>query len=254
MIKNISVLGCGWLGLPLAEILVDQGYLVKGSTTQTDKLKVLEAEGIAPFLIDINHGAIASTFLDSEVVIILITSKDLDSFTRLIQEIEASAIKHVIFVSSTSVYPNTNGIVTETSETKSSPLLDIENAFRSNTHFSTTIIRFGGLFGYQRKPGNFIRARNIIPNPEGFVNLIHQDDCVSILTAIIRQNVWGEIFNACADSHPKRADFYTKEMAKVERFHPVLDPSTKNEYKIVSPKKLIDRLNFQFKYSDLMAY
>ncbi|MEZ7854793.1 MAG: SDR family NAD(P)-dependent oxidoreductase, partial [Cyclobacteriaceae bacterium] len=29
----ISILGCGWLGLPLARQLVQQGHQIKGSTT-----------------------------------------------------------------------------------------------------------------------------------------------------------------------------------------------------------------------------
>ena len=57
-----------------------------------------------------------------------------------------------------------------------SPLLEIENLFLNNFHFKTTIIRFAGLFGYNRKPGNFFKDGKIIPDPKGFVNMIHQDD------------------------------------------------------------------------------
>lgn len=31
MAKTISILGCGWLGLPLGQHLVQQGYHIKGS-------------------------------------------------------------------------------------------------------------------------------------------------------------------------------------------------------------------------------
>ena len=36
--KIIGILGCGWLGLPLAKELVEEGYIVRGSTTQASKL------------------------------------------------------------------------------------------------------------------------------------------------------------------------------------------------------------------------
>ena len=42
--KRVSVLGCGWLGKPLAISLLDEGYSVKGSTTSEDKLELLEDE------------------------------------------------------------------------------------------------------------------------------------------------------------------------------------------------------------------
>jgi len=47
----ISILGCGWLGLPLAEHFRDAGYSVKGSTTSDDKIELLKGKQIAPFLI-----------------------------------------------------------------------------------------------------------------------------------------------------------------------------------------------------------
>ncbi len=33
-----SILGCGWLGKPLAVSLLDEGFNVKGSTTSEEKL------------------------------------------------------------------------------------------------------------------------------------------------------------------------------------------------------------------------
>jgi len=250
---NISILGCGWLGLPLAERLFKEGYNLKGTTTTHDKLSVLKSRNITPYLVDISSSEFPLEFLNSYTLIVLITSKDSDSFKRLIEHVRTSSIKHVIYISSTSVYPSSNTVVTEEHPTTNSPLVNIENLFLNCTEFETTIIRFGGLFGYTRQPGNFIRAHNTIPNPEGFVNLIHQDDCIEILLAIIKNNICGEILNACADSHPKRADFYTKEMAKVGRMHSVLDKDATNQYKIISPKKLITLLDYKFKYGDLIA-
>ena len=52
MKKEISLLGCGWLGIPLASSLVKKGFAVKGSTTSSDKLEILKSEGVIPYLID----------------------------------------------------------------------------------------------------------------------------------------------------------------------------------------------------------
>ena len=51
--KKISILGCGWLGLPLAKSLIEKGFSIKGSTTSEEKLQVLQNAGIQPFLISI---------------------------------------------------------------------------------------------------------------------------------------------------------------------------------------------------------
>ncbi|WP_299522784.1 NAD(P)H-binding protein [uncultured Lutibacter sp.] len=255
MKPKISILGCGWLGLPLASKLASEGYVVYGSTTSISKLDKLKSEGITPYLIDIsNLDNNISGFLNSEILIIAITSKNINDNKKLLQRIETSHIKKVIFVSSTSVYENSNQIVTEESSTKNTQLLHIEKLLIENKKIKTTIIRFGGLFGYNRKPSNFIPLNKKMENPEGFVNLIHRDDCIKIIEQLILKNVWDTILNACADSHPKRRDFYTKENLKLGNKNTQFNENSLNEYKIISSEKLKSTLDYNFEYSDLMLY
>ena len=182
MNQRISILGCGWLGLALAVNLIDKGHRVYGSTTSNTKVNKLEAKGITPFVIDISEKDFnIIDFLVTDILIIAITSKNHNDIKNLIKKIEKSKVQKVLFVSSTSVYPNTNGIVTEETNTNNSPLANIENLFKTNSFFETTIIRFGGLFGYDRKPGNFIKSDKKIENPEGFINFIHREDCIQII-------------------------------------------------------------------------
>lgn len=253
MNQKISILGCGWLGKPLAVKLIQKGHAIKGSTTSKENFKVLQLKGITPYLVDLNNNALdISEFLVADVLIIAIPFKNISGFKNLITQIEKANIKKVIFISSTSVYPNTNGTVTEETPTKTTMLAEIEQLFRTNIVFQATIIRFGGLFGYDRKPRNFIKPDKKIENPEGYINLIHQDDCIQIIEQIIITESWGATFNACSDSHPKRCDFYTKEMKKMGRSTPLFNETSANAYKIVSSDKLKTLLNYQFKYSNLM--
>ncbi len=46
--QTVSILGCGWLGLPLAKALIKKGFIVKGSTTAEEHLEQLRTEGIEP--------------------------------------------------------------------------------------------------------------------------------------------------------------------------------------------------------------
>ncbi|PSQ80339.1 MAG: NAD(P)-dependent oxidoreductase, partial [Bacteroidetes bacterium QS_1_63_11] len=43
---DVSVLGCGWMGRPLANALVDCDVSVRGSTTTPEKVETLRQEGI----------------------------------------------------------------------------------------------------------------------------------------------------------------------------------------------------------------
>ena len=255
MKNNISILGCGWLGLSLALKLRSKGYSIKGSTTSKIKIAKLESNGLQPFIIDLsNRESEFKNFLNSEVLIIAIPSKNIAGFKNLIFHIENSKIKNILFISSTSVYPNSNSIITEENLIHKTPLYEIEMLFKTNTNFKSTILRFGGLIGYDRKPGNFFKNGKIINHPDAFVNLIHRDDCIQIIKEIIAKNIWSKTLNACTDTHPKKRDFYTKEFKKEGRNNPIFNELASNEYKIINSDQLKKILNYNFIYSDLMKY
>ena len=99
-IKTISVLGSGWLGLPLAEHFVILGNSVKASTTSESRLSELTSVKAEPFIIDIERlSSSIQTFLQANVLIINIPSKNTDGFKNLIKEIEKHEIEKVLFVS-----------------------------------------------------------------------------------------------------------------------------------------------------------
>lgn len=255
MKNNISILGCGWLGFPLALTLTKNGYSIKGSTTSEIKVELLNNNGVQPFIIDLsNRESEFEEFLNSEVLIIAIPSKNIVGFKNLISHIENSKIKNILFISSTSVYPNSNSIITEENLIHKTPLYEIEMLFKTNTNFKSTILRFGGLIGYDRKPGNFFKNGKIINHPDAFVNLIHRDDCIQIIKEIIAKNIWSKTLNACTDTHPKKRDFYTKEFRKEGRNNPIFNELASNEYKIINSDQLKKILNYNFIYSDLMKY
>ncbi len=251
---NISILGSGWLGLPLAKTLAESGYTIKLSTRSPTKFEHIHASNCTPYLVDIDTQPIDTRFLIADVLIINITSKNYDGFKVLAKQIEKSAIRHVLFVSSSSVYKNTQTRVTENDKCEStdSKLFQIEQLFNSNKNFSTTILRLSGLIGYQRHPGHFFSKGKVVSSPDAPVNLIHRDDCIAIIEAIIEQQAWGEIFNACADSHPTKRQFYSYARALLNQEPPIFSTDGENNYKIVSNDKIKQQLNYQFIYPDLM--
>ena len=123
--KQISILGCGWLGLPLAKALLKKGFLVKGSTTSMEKIPLIKTAGIEPFIIQLEEKKISDSITDfladSQILIVDIPPKLRGNSTEnfvakiatLIPFIEKSTIDKVLFVSSTSVYGEDNGLVTD---------------------------------------------------------------------------------------------------------------------------------------------
>jgi len=265
--KQISILGCGWLGMPLAKSLLEKGFSVKGSTTSFEKISALESNGIQPFQIELSEteikGEIDSFLKKSEILIIDIPPKlrsvSSENFVKKIENlipfIEKSKIEKVIFISSTSVYsdaPLTTFRLTESTkpnpETKSGKqLLATEILLQSNPNLKTTVVRFGGLIGEDRHPIHFLAGRKNIENPEAPINLIHQEDCIGIIEAIVKQECWNETFNAVAPFHPSRKEYYTQKAMELCLPLPEFVNSKIAFGKTILSDKLGNTLDYKFK-------
>jgi len=249
--RTVSILGCGWLGLPLGARLVECGFRVKGSTRTKNKHHELKTLGIEPFCIDISKRVNRlQLFLTSDILIISMNTKSIDDYLYLISEIKQSQIKKVIFISSTSVYKAENTEVTEEMPVLNSYLTEQESLFRTENQFLATILRFGGLFGDERKPGNFIKPNTRIKHPEGVINYIHREDCIDVLLRILKTNLWNETLNACADVHPIRRNFFIHEMKKLNKPTPLFDEETPSIFKRVSNRKCKQLLGATFSTSN----
>jgi len=264
---KISILGCGWLGLPLAKALLKKGISVNGSTTSENKLPILKEAGINPFLLTVESESISeniTNFLaESEILIIDIPPKlrtadpssekkaFVEKIKNLIPFIEKSTVKKVLFVSSTSVYGDDNGLVTEESipnpDTESGKQLVLaEKLLQENQNFETTILRFGGLIGEDRHPIKFLAGKENIENPDAPVNLIHQKDCIGIIEAIINQSKWNEVFNAVAPFHPTRAEYYTSKAIEMDLALPKFNSQYSDIKKVISSEKIERTLQYKF--------
>lgn len=262
--SQISILGCGWLGLPLAKSLLEKGYSVQGSTTSIEKISILKNEGITPFQISLGEdkieGEIDLFLANSEILIIDIPPKlrgdSKENFVGKIQTlvpfIEKSSIKKVLFVSSTSVYSDDNSTITE--EFKPNPdsesgrqLLAAEKMLQSNSYFKTTVVRFGGLIGHDRHPIKFLAARKNIENPNAPINMIHQEDCIGSIEAVLNKNSWNETFNAVAPFHPSRKEYYTQKAIDFGLPLPEFDESKPSDGKLILSTKIEEVLGYTFK-------
>jgi len=268
--QTISILGCGWLGLPLARHLVQLGFSVKGSTTTKDKIDLIKESQITPFLIEATpqlSGNGINSFFQSKILILNIPfrrklkdpiyyKQQIDS---VITHIETSPVEFVIFASSTSIYPASIRSALEDIEmtpdnSRAKTLMCIEQDLCTNKNFQTTVLRFSGLYGGERRIGQLLAGRKGLADGDSPVNLIHLDDCVEIVTQIIEKNIRNEIINVTCDGHPMRKEIYTKAAIHYGLKPPQFTDQPTTRLKIVSNAKLKDKLKYTFTHPDPLNF
>ena len=261
----ISILGCGWLGLPLGKYLVNKGHSVKGSTTSESKIALLSEVDIEPFLLKFSPQIESKNivdFLNSEVSIICIPPRagkygedfHVQQIESLIEYLPLSTIKSIIYTSSTSVYPDLNREVTEEDEVMDNhALIKVENLLK-NLPQNITILRCGGLMGGERIPAKYFAGKTVntgkIP-----VNYVHQEDVIHIITMILEKGFWNETFNVVSPEHPIRKDVYLKNCEEFGFQKPIFEePSEEIPFKIISSQKLIRQTGYKFLYDNPLNF
>lgn len=265
MNATIAIAGLGWLGLPFAQRLIMAGYLVKGSVTTVEKATSLQKKGFDAYPVEIAEAGITgeiNAFLkDISVLVVMIppglrrnTGADFVlKMTHFLEAIQQSEVKKVILVSSTSVYADSQGEVTEKEfpfpDTEAGKqLFQVEQLFFNSPYLTTTIVRFGGLFGNNRQPVRYLAGREGLNGGNAPVNLIHREDCMGILMAIIKQDAFGHVFNAVTPQHPTKEAYYTLQAKKLELIPPAFAPEDGREvYKQVDSKNIEPILHYRFK-------
>lgn len=273
--KTVSVLGAGWLGFELALSLISQGYRVKGSTTTPSKIDLLESKGIDPYLIDLSGEAIQSPFFEADILIINIPPGRRDPdvainypkrIEKALQAAKEGGVKHVILISSTGVFasgvaeypewefPMYSDHPTNVDDKSASALIEAERMLQQFYNANGSIIRFGGLVGGERLAGRFLAGKKDITDGAAPVNMIHRDDCIGIIKAVIEKGTWGKTYNATSDGHPSRRDFYTAQANKYGFELPTFLDEDQAIGKVISNIKLKEGLKYHFIHPDPMLF
>lgn len=272
--NRVSIVGCGWLGAPLARALQAGGdFSVKGSTTSAEKAAALSKEGLEVYealLSPAPQGEYWPDLLATDYLIINIpprTSRQGEDFHPqqvkcLAEMVERSPVTDILYISSTSVYPELSRVVVEkdveaTSEAASSHLVEAENILVSlrNPNRRVTVLRCGGLMGYDRIPGKYVRGRKGITTGDVPVNYVHRDDVVGIIQQFLRQPLPNETFNVVAPLHPSRREVYDASCAQFGWEQPTYsDSETDIPYKVIGSEKLGKYLNYLFKYPNPLSF
>jgi nucleoside-diphosphate-sugar epimerase len=262
------IIGCGYLGLRVAKLWLARGERVAALTR--GRGEALRGLGIEPIVGDVLDPGLA---LPAAATVLYAVGLD-RSAGRSFREVYVEGLrnvldalprpKHFIYVSSTSVYGQSDGSrVDEQSPTTPSEengriVLEAEQHLRSRLT-EAIILRFAGIYG----PGRMIRQAAIekgeplVGDFDKVINLIHVDDGANAVVAAEERGKAGETY-LIADGFPvTRREFYTclAEVlnAPAPRFLSGEPDSRDRSNRRIRNRKMLDELGVQLLHPDFRS-
>lgn len=270
--KSVAVVGCGWFGFALAKQLVEEGYRLTGCKRSIDQLALLTDAGIEAFQlqlgadVDVKPDSQAlQRLLQTDFLVVNIPPRlkrgngtYLEELQQLLGLTQGWQYQGIIFIGTTGVYPSQDKLMTEVDAVAESldsqTLLDAEALFGAQQN--SCIVRFAGLVGPKRHPGRFLAGKTDVSGANVAVNLVHLDDCVRAVSAIIAASCQGKaiapIYNLCAPIHPTKAEFYQAAALSLGLVPPMFNRLTMPS-KVIVGEAIVADLGFSYQYASPLA-
>jgi len=243
---KVCIIGCGWLGKPLALHLQSQGYAVSGSGRTAESVALLEQEGIDSFTYDGSLYKILPTE-NKEADWMIICYPPSKSYNYSVQMAEllsqTSPSTRILFTSTTGVYEN-NKMVDEQSSIKMDHPVYLAEMKVAESQRGHVILRLAGLIGGERHPIRQLAGRTL-EDGQHPVNLVHRGDVIQAISNILEKNCDNELFNLCFPDHPTRASYYT-EMAIRKKLNAPSFQSGESFGKQIDGSRIEKVLNFSY--------
>ena len=261
--KSVAIVGLGWLGLPLALHLKELGWCVKGSKQSPDDAQKLHQLGIETYPFSLSDEMkrlpdhIRPLFNVDALIITLPPSRFssqqyCEYLAFLTNQAKKQGVQHLIFTSSTSVFPNISGQFDESSQLSAETemgktLIQAEQCLFQSGISHCDILRLAGLIGKQRHPVKFLAGKH---NLKGYspVNLVHLEDCIQAITALLMNPNGLRTYHLCAPIHPTRAEYYTKAAVFYDLSIPQFECSDSDPKRIIMADKICRDLGFAYRY------
>ena len=270
--KKVSIIGLGWLGAAAGLLLQKQGCRVLGSSTRSEKVELLREKGLdaVHFALDPAPKGIGyQRLFDSEILVVTLPPRSrqgdgeayLQQLASLRDLVANSAVKQVIFISSTGIYPNKNKAVPYTEEEEISEstagnaiLYRAEALMGASPTYDLTVLRMGGLMGEDRIPGTYFSGKEQVVGHTR-VNFIHQVDAAGMIAWVIKQGLWNQTFNGVAPEHPLRREVYQHNASALGIPLPASfqDAADEDGGRLISSEKIVST-GFTFEYPDPLTF
>lgn len=217
--KTIGIVGCGWLGKPLAKKLSNTLHVecFSRETTTDDSL-----------------------FWQSDTLIIAINTKD--NYLNTLKKITSltKSTCNIILMSSISVYREFDREVDEYMDITNQGVQKEAEDLVTKAKENVLVLRLGGLMGDDRISG---RWKSVSSFSDGFVNYIHRDDVINIVELMIEKDIKKGIYNLVAPNYPLRSEVHRKNSKDFGFTLGTFEGVTKRK---VLSNKLIQELGYKF--------
>lgn len=275
---KITIFGGGWLGQPLAVALgkkstnTNEAALEVQVTCRSEaSMATIHAQGLQGrhFILGdaLQDKAADSPLLNNDIVVINIppgrrnlannpqaSEQFVSDMCALIHQtcIEQSA--KLIFISTSAVYGDVEGEITENSQLNPSTEsarahCAIEQFIQQNIPQTATILRLAGLVGPKRHPAKFLAGKLDLSGASQVVNLVHQQDVILAIEHIINRGIWGETLHLSAQVHPTRNDYYSWAAKQLGLAEPVFSEEQKAcSGKQLNPEYTLNKLAMHLNY------
>lgn len=266
--KHVAIIGLGWLGLPLAESLMEKGISVSGSVSSEEKAKMMRSKGIEAYSLSLDADQVmgeTNWLRQASLLVFNIPPKRVlgeDFHPRQVVNFLNTLpfLKNIpwIYISSTSVYGEVEGFVEEKDcvarISPSDHALVRTEAYLENQVHELAVLRCGGLTASDRVIAPYFWKRlsagqEIADDP---INYVHKEDVVNAISLLIEAPKTGT-WNLVAPKHPLKSE-YTKAWA--EKMGIIAEYQSKEHLWHVSKGKWVDgnlihrELGFKYLYED----
>lgn len=220
-IGSVLIIGCGYVGLPLAKAWIEKGLRVYGTTRRVEKVDLLRREGIEPIVVDLLKPPFRLP--QADWVYFLVSGSQDETLPRAMAHTIAALLENrpsrFIYTSSTGVYGDYGrGWADESSPRRAGHpaglrLIEAEDilftAIEEN-RFPGIVVRLSGIYGPDRIPGRdqVLKGGSLRGHPESYLNLIHRNDLIPLLLATASNTKRGECYLFSDDQPVQRRDYY----------------------------------------------
>jgi nucleoside-diphosphate-sugar epimerase len=283
---RVLVVGCGYVGLPLALEFARLGHTVFGLRRSTGAQEILRQAGVTPLVADITQpDSLAKMPRDFDWVVNCVASGGggvgeyrtlyLEGMRNLIEWLvpsRANGTPRVVYTSSTGVYGQNDGsLVDESSPTQPASetarvLVETEQVLLAagrERSFPAMVLRAAGIYGPERGYllKQFLRGEARIEGAGArTLNMIHRDDLIRAIIAALERGRGGEIYNVTDDEPVSQVEFFQWLAAKLGQPLPPTIPEDAAAprkrgltNKRISNRKLKAELRFGFTFPDFRA-
>ncbi|WP_437185762.1 SDR family oxidoreductase [Planctomicrobium sp. SH668] len=273
---NVLIIGCGYVGLKFAQSRLALGDTVSALTRQTNRSQEFQQLGITPIIGDVLEPSSLQALPNADLCLYAVgfdrhANADKRSVyvdgLRNVLDVISRKIPRLIYISSTSVYGQDDGeFVDENSPCVPTSeggkiCLEAEQVLRefypeNQGQSSGTIVRLSGIYG----PGRLIARRDqlvaqlpIQANPESWLNLIHLEDIVQVISRVVSTPSPAPLYLASDETPLLRREFYSGIARAIGSPEPTYECSVPNSLnKRCSITKLKEELGVSFQFPNAL--